>query len=270
MIGTVAAQQQEDVELSRRSLGDNYASLLALSQKALAQRLDSTPEVIRQLELDRTQILSNAEYAHLERQSKPTSEEVSQYYSAHAPEFDQVQIRRLFIWKKHDGSSPQKGLDDSAATALASKIRQTFATGGDARKLVGDNQNVVLDYDPLSFGRGELPEYMEKPAFSNKEGEWTVLEDKPDALILLQVVKHDRRSLKDASPQIEKKLQAQKLRAALDDVKKDANIWMDPQYFAAEAASANGEERPASIPPQRQPQGKGNGNEEKNEHQEPK
>jgi len=38
--------------------------------------------------------------------------------------------------------------------------------------------------------------------------------------------------LKEVSPQIEKKLQAQKLKDEMDDLKKKAGIWMDEQYFA--------------------------------------
>ena len=59
--------QQGPADLSRKAIGDNYAQLLMLSQQAAANKLDSSPAVIRQLALDRTQILSNAEFADLKR-----------------------------------------------------------------------------------------------------------------------------------------------------------------------------------------------------------
>jgi hypothetical protein len=73
---------------------------------------------------------------------------------------------------------------------------------------------------------------MEQPAFALKVGEWAELDDAPGNILLLQVVKRSRRDLKEVSPQIEKTLQNQKLRAELEDLKKNSGIWMDEQYFA--------------------------------------
>ena len=178
--------------------------------------------------------LSNAEFAKLKAQAKPTSEEISAYYSTHLADYDTVQIRRLFIWKRVEGSNDGRGVSPQDAKALADAIRQAFATGSDPRKLIHDDNAVVLDIEPLTFQRGgELPPKMEEAAFALKEGEWSVFEDNPGLLVLLQGVKRGRRDLKEVSSQIEKKLQAQKLQAALENLKKNAGIWMDEKYFAS-------------------------------------
>jgi hypothetical protein len=94
---------------------------------------------------------------------------------------------------------------------------------------------------------------MEKAAFSLKEGEWAVLEDKPDALILIQLVKRSRKGLDQVSPQIEGKLQAENLRKKLEDLKAQSGVWMDTQYFATAAASVSGgETRPTQRPGEQQ------------------
>jgi len=108
----------------RRKLGDDYASVLMLSQQAVANHLDSSPEVIRQLAIARMQVLSDAEFASLMRQAEPSSAEVEQYYSAHLADYDQVQIRRLFIWKQRDNSKDTSALTTQAARARADRIRQ--------------------------------------------------------------------------------------------------------------------------------------------------
>jgi PPIC-type PPIASE domain len=229
--------QQGPATLPRRTLGDNYASMLMLAQQALAHHLDSSPEVIRQLAIDRNQILSNAEFDRLKRQATPSPEEISQYYSAHLADYDVVQLRRVFIWKKSekvkDGVSPQE------AEALAAAIRKAYASGTDPKKLIHAPKDVVLDAQPLEFQRGEVPETMEKVAFTLKQGEWTVLEDSPTTLALLQVVKRSRRDLKDVSASIEKKLQAQKLRAELNDLKAKTGVWMDQAYFPPAAGQTH-------------------------------
>src|ERR1019366_2625326 len=226
LISTLEAQQGP-ADLSRRAIGENYASLLMLAQQAVAHHLDATPEVIRQLAIDRNQILSNAEFAALKDQAKPTAEEIGAYYSAHLDDYAVVWVRRIFIWKKVG-----HGMSLAEAHALADTIRQAYASGSDPKKLIRDPDSVVLDAEPLSFRRGELPEKMAKPAFSIKEGEWALLDDNADALVLLQLVKRSRRDLKEMSPSIEKKLQGEKLKAQLDNLKKQSGIWLDQGYFA--------------------------------------
>ena len=93
-----------------------------------------------------------------------------------------------------------------------------------------------------------MPAKMDQAAFAlTKEGEWTVFEDTPESLVLLQLVKRSRLALKEVSPQIEKKLQAEKLREELDGLKKKSGIWMDEQYFAANAKTSAASKQPQAA-----------------------
>jgi hypothetical protein len=226
-----------DTAKSRQSLAENYASALMLSQQALAEHLESDPAVKRQLEMVRMQVLSDAAYARIERQIKPTQGEISQYYAAHLADYDQVDIRRVFIWKQKENSKSGNGMNPEEAKARADAILHALATGGDAKSLM-QGSNSILDANPLTFQRGELPPYMSQ-AFEMKVGEWSQVASTPDALILFQVVKHDRRDLQQVSPLIEKKLEVEKIRAALDALKQKSNIWMDEKYFGDGSASAS-------------------------------
>ena len=246
MISDLEAQQGA-ANLSRRALGDNFAQLFMLSQKATADGLASSPEVLRQLALDRAQILSNAEFAKLKAQAKPTPEEIKSYYSAHLADYDVVEVRRVFIWKKSDATKDGRGVSPQEAKALAAAIRQAYDSGRDPKKLIANAQDVVLDADPIAFQRGELPPQMEKVAFTLKEGEWGELGDTPESLVLLQLTKRSRRELAEVSPSIEKKLLAQKLRAELDELKQKTGIWMDEQYFAAPKPVSDAQSK-AAVP----------------------
>lgn len=219
----------------RRALGDDYASVLMLSQQAVADHLDSSPEIRRQLEVARLQVLSDAEFAKLMRQSEPTPEEIANFYSAHAADYDEVQIRRLFIWKRREGEKAGQILTSQQARAHADKIRQGIAAGVDPTKLAEDLKTAdggILDAEPITFPRGELPPQMEKAAFALKEGEWSEVEDTPDSLILVQLAKRSRRPLGQVSSMIKDRLQGQKMQATLDALKKKAGVWMDEKYFA--------------------------------------
>jgi PPIC-type PPIASE domain len=241
MISDLEAQQGP-ADLSRKALGDKFAQLFMLSQQATANHLDSSPEVVRLLALDRTQILSNAEFARLKSQAKPTAEEISAYYSAHLADYDTVELRRVFIWSRGDGSKGGHGFSPQQAKAVADEVRHAFASGGDVAKLIHDTphgpNDLVFDAESLPFQRGELPTKLADAAFPLKEGEWTELDDAPGTYVFLQVVKRSRRDLKEVSPQIEKKLQARKLREELDSLNKNAGIWMDEEYFAPASKTA--------------------------------
>ena len=246
------AEKEGPTDKDRRKLGDDYASVLMLSEQAVANHLDSSPEVSRQLVVARMQVLSDAEFASLMRQADPTTEEISKYYSAHLFDYDQVQIRRLFIWRRRDDSKDGPVLSLQAARASADRIRQAYAAGTGEKKLAADlskSGDGMLDPEPITFPRGALSPHMEKVAFALKEGEWSEVEETPAALLLIQLVKRGRQQLGEVSSVIEKELQGQKMQALLDDLKKKAGIWMDEQYFGTAVAPVPGAQLRVSNPP---------------------
>jgi parvulin-like peptidyl-prolyl isomerase len=245
--------KEETSAKSRRRLGDDYASVLMLSQQAVANNLESSPEVAQQLAIARMQTLSDAEFAALMRQAEPSLEEINHYYSAHASDYDEVRIRRLFIWKRRGNSKDGTAVSTEAARAHAEQIRKASAAGTSAEKLSEDLRKAeegMLDPMPLTFSRGELTPEMEKVAFALKPGEWSEVDDTPSRLLLIQLVNTDRRQLGQVSSRIEKNLQGEKMQALLDDLKKKAGIWMDERYFGTAAARVTGEQWRNSKPQQ--------------------
>lgn len=231
--------QQGPADLSRKKLADNYSSLLMLSQQAQANHLEQTPAVQRQLAIDRTQILSNAEFARLKEQAEPTSAAIKAYYDAHLDDYDVVKIRRVFILGAENPHNGQ-GLNRTQAKTMADAVKQAIAAHKDVIATINaiphGRTDVVADPDPLTFGRGELPPGMDKPAFDLKtEGEWAQISDGPDEYLFIQLVKRSRKDLSEVSSQIEKKLQAEGLREELKSMKEKAGIWMDEDYFASKA-----------------------------------
>jgi hypothetical protein len=235
--------KEETSAKSRRRLGDDYASVLMLSQQAVAHNLESSPDVAQQLAIARMQTLSDAEFAALMRQAEPSLEEVNHYYSAHLSDYDEVRIRRLFIWKRRGNSKGGTAVSTEAARTHAEQIRKASAAGTSAEKLSEDLRKAeegMLDPAPLNFSRAELPPEMEKVAFALKPGEWSEVDDTPSRLLLIQLVSADRKQLGQVSSHIEKSLQGEKMQALLNDLKKKAGIWMDEQYFGAAAARVTG------------------------------
>lgn len=254
LIGTLNPQMQQSVATQgHRSIGEQYALLFVLSQQALSEHLEVSPEVQRRLALQRLQLLANTEYASLTRRAQPKPEEISQYYSTHAAEFEEVQARKVFIRKKPEGAKEgTPGLDPPEAKARAEAIRKALASGTDAKK-VGEefkgSRDVVIDAEPRAVRRGQWPAATEKAAFTLKDGELSEPEDTPQSISFIQVVKHRSRELKEVTQQIERKLQQQKMEAALDELKKKAAIWMDEEYFKPPQPAAAGAPPATAQPP---------------------
>ena len=245
MIGDIESKDDPDkpgADKQRRELGDDYASVLMLSQQAVAEHLDADPEVRRKLEVYRLQTLSDAQFNNLLKQAKPTAGEISDYYSAHAAAFDRVLLRRLFIFKVGPGSANKKGLTPEAAKARGDEILKAAASGGDPMKIAAafsDSDDGMLDPQPIVFLRDALPPQLEKVAFGLKDGQWAVGDDTPERLTLLQLVKRDRRPLAEVASLVEQRVQSHKMQVKLDELKKKAGIWMDEQYFGTAVASTS-------------------------------
>ena len=236
-------------ELPHRKIGEKLATLFMLAELAKQNHLESSPQVLRQLDLDRNQILSNAEYDKLKVESAPTPEQVSAYYSAHLDDYDVMDLRRVFIWSTKDGH----GLSPEQAKTLAAEVRSALQQGKDVSKLLEAKHfkpgEIVFDNPPLPFQRGELPGHLNDKAFALKEGEWTELNDAPGTYVFVQAVKRSRKDLKDVSSQIQKKLQAENLREQLEELKKKNGLWLDESYFgppksAASQSTASVESKP--------------------------
>lgn len=245
----------EKAEKTRRDMGNDYASVLMLSQQAVSSHLDQSPKVRHDLDIARLQVLSDAEFATLMEQTKPTPEDMQKYYDAHKGEYDMVYIRRLFIWKKGPGSSNSQGLSPQDAKAKVDQILAAYKSGGDPSKIAEEfknSPNGLLDATPSMFTRKELPPPLEAIAFAMKPGEWKVADDRPDAFIVYQLTEHRTQTLKEVSVFVEKDVQAEKMQAKLAELRKNAGIWMDKDYFGNGTAPADTDKMPMTSGRQKQ------------------
>ena len=235
----------EEINKDRRALGEDFASVLMLSQRAIADRLDARPDIRRQLEVSRLQILSDAEFARLKEGSKPAPDELSRYYAAHLQDFDRLRVRRLFLWKKGEGSANTHGLAPEIARERADAILSASKAGSDPLKLaegVRATDDGMLDAEPVTFLRGAFSPNVEKVAFSMKPGEWAEGENTPDRILLLQLVARDRRPLSEVQSIVEQRVLNDKMQAKLDALKGKSGIWMDEQYFKTPVAAVSHEQ----------------------------
>ena len=234
--------QQTLAAQGRRPLGDEYVKVLLLSQQAASDHLESSPEIHRRLELQRVQMLAQAEFEKMASEVKVSPDEIGQYFTAHQPEYETAQVREFVVRKKPLGAKDgTPGLTAEEAKTKAESIRKALTTGTDPKKVAQDSTipNVVMiDPEPRTIRRGQLLPALDKAAFELKDGEVSAPMDTPQALVFLQIVGHHHSDQKEVAPEIENTLRQQKLDAELASLRNKTDIWMDEDYFKGQTATA--------------------------------
>lgn len=233
--------QRAIAERGRKPVGNEYAMMVLLSQKAESEHLDTSPDFQRKIKLDKLQMLAQEEYRIMEESIQISPSEISSYYNAHKSDFEQVKFREFGVMKKPaDAKAGTPGLSDTEARARLAAIRKAIEAGTDIKEVAKKfdvPRVVVVNPEPVTARRGEMPPALDKVAFALKDNQFSEPVDTAHSVVLLQVLEHQQPTEKDVSDQIENVLRQQKLQAALDDLKAKANIWMDPEYFKETASS---------------------------------
>ncbi len=253
LVRTLSPQQQQQLQHEgKRTLGEQYATMLVLSQAAASQHLDSSPVFQKAMEQHRNQLLAELEYQNLLQKAAVTPAEVNQYYTTHQDDFKQAQVREVAIRKKSQGAQGNgTGLAPAEAKAKAEAIRKALASGEDP-KLVAKNfavpNEVIVETEPRTIQNSPSLPAFAKTAFQLKPGEISQVEDTPSMLVFFQVVSHPQVSLKDATPEIENALRQQKVQTEVEGLKKNTPIWMDPSYFGSTNSPASGSDSTGQSP----------------------
>ena len=243
MLSTLDQNGQQAVATQgKKQFGEQYVRILLLSQQALSEHLDATPDVRRELAMGRLQTLAQAEYQHLAEQIAVSPEETDAFYKAHLQDLEERDVREVAVVRRPPKvAANAPGLDDGAARERTETIRKALAAGTDPAKLIQDYAvpNVVMiDAKPNRIRRGQLNPLFDKPAFELKDGEISDILETSQAFVFIQVVGRHTPDLKEASPELENAIRQQKLNARMAELRQGAAVWMDDQYFKAPQAAA--------------------------------
>ncbi len=236
LINSLNPQVQKAVAIrGRKPVGEEYAMMVLLSQKAQTDHLDASPDFQRKIALEKIQLLAQAEYRKIAEGIQVTPDEINTYYNAHKSDFEEAQIREFVVrTKAADAKAGDLGLSEEEARARLASIQKAVEAGTDIKEVAKkfDVPNVVMvDPEPHTVRKGEMIPALDQVAFNLKDNQFSQPVDTPHALVLLQLLSHQQPDVKTVSGQIENELRQEKLKAAMDDMKAKANIWMDPVYF---------------------------------------
>lgn len=245
---TIAAQ-------GRRPVGEQYAMMLLLAQRATSRKIESAPDFLRRMRLQRIQWLAEAEAQYMESQIEVSPEEINQFYLGNPRQFEEVQLRDIIVRKKPAGAAQDApGLSAEQARARAASIRQAVAAGKNLNEVAQENagsNEVFVGTQARAFRRGQLPPQMENGVFQIQSGELTEPLETGDAVVVLQKVGSRTLELKDVSEEIKSLIRRQRVQTSLADLRQKATVWMDEEFFSAPAGTSGtpGAGTPPPAPP---------------------
>lgn len=253
LIGSLSPQVRKAVATrGRKPIGDEYAMMLLLSQKAHDERLDAAPEVQRKIAMEKIQILAQEEYHKIAAGIQVSPDEVSTYFTAHKSDFpEEAQIREFVVRKKAaDAKAGDPGLSSTEAKTRLAEIQKAVESGTDmaeVEKKFDVPNTVMVNPKPVTIRKGEMVPELDKAAFDLQPNQFSAPVETAQAVVLFQLLSRQQPDLKTVTPQIENDLRQKKLHATLDAMKAKANIWMDPEYFK-EAEPPSGESQTPKAP----------------------
>jgi peptidyl-prolyl cis-trans isomerase C len=236
-----AEYQQFAMGPGKKQFAEDYLRMKLLAAQGAKEGLQNDPDVVRQLELMRANLLATAELKRIEKGVVISDADVKAYYDANKKDYEQVHARHILIAPKGSAAAPPakegtKELTDAEAKAKAEEIRTKLLAGGDfallAKSESNDTGSGENGGDLGSFGRGQMVPEFDKAAFAAKPGEVTPVVKTQFGYHIIKVDSHDYTPLEQVKPAIEKTLRQKKMQETLEGMKTSANATYDEVYFA--------------------------------------
>ncbi len=243
-----AEYQQYAMGAGKKQFAEDYLRMKLLASEGLKAGLDKSPEVMRQLDLMKENLVATEELHKIEAGIKLSDADLKKAYDDNKKDYEQVKARHILIAFKGSpaANKDKKPLTEAEAKVKADEIRKKLVAGakfGDlAKKESDDIESGKNGGDLGAFSKGQMVPEFEQAAFSAKAGEITPVVKTQFGYHIIQVQEHTYTPYEDVKPTLEKTLRQKKLRDALDAMKETSKPTFSDTYFATPAAAAKAEE----------------------------
>ena len=223
----------------KKQFADDYLRMKLLASEGMKAGLDKDPDVVKQLDLLRENLVAQEELKHIDSSINVTDADLKKAYEENKKDYEQVKARHILIAFKGSPAA-QKGkkeLTDAEAKAKAEALR-TEIVGGKAKfeevakKESDDTESGKNGGDLGAFGRGQMVPEFEKAAFAAKAGEVTPVVKTQFGYHIIKVEEHTSTPFEQVKPSLEKTLKQKMVRDKLDAMKESAKPVYDEAYFA--------------------------------------
>lgn len=231
---------------NKRQFAEQVVRIKILSQEAHKRKLDETPAVQRQIELQKDNLLANALFADMTANVKVDDATEHQYFEEHKSEYETVHSRHILIRMKGSPLTLRAGkqeLTDEEALAKAQELRKKILAGGDFAALAktdsDDATSGANGGDLGSIKRGQMVTEFDQAVFSLPVGQVSEPVKTRYGYHLIKVEQHDTKTFDDVKADLEKKMRPELARSAVENLRRQTPVILDDAFFGA-----------APVPPQ--------------------
>ena len=227
----------------KKQFADDYLRMKILAQEGMKNGLDKDPDVAKQLDLLRENLVAQEELKRLDSTVTVSDADLKKAYEENKKEYEQVKAKHILIAFKGSPAA-QKGkkeLTDAEAKAKAELLRNEIIAGKAkfedvAKKESDDLESGKNGGDLGAFSHGQMVPEFEQAAFSAKPGDITPVVKTQFGYHIIKVEEHSSTPFEQVKANLEKTLKQKKLRDTLDAMKESAKPVYDEAYFAVPAA----------------------------------
>ena len=245
--------QQFALGPGKKQFAEDYLRMKLLAAQGLKDNLQNDPDVVKQLDLMRENLVASAEVKKIEASLPITDADTRKAYEDNKKDYEQVTARHILIaFKGSPAAQPgKKELTDAEAKAKAEEIRKQLVAGADfaelAKKESDDTGSGSRGGELGSFGHGQMVPEFEKVAFETKPGEISPVVKTQYGYHIIKVEKHDSTPYENVKANLDKNLRQKKLQEAIDSIKDSAKPVFNEAYFPPPPPPA--EVKPATPAP---------------------
>ena len=251
-----ADYQQYASGVGKKQFAEDFLRMKLLAAEGMKAGLDKDPDVIRQLNLMRENLVASAQLQKIEKSIAIPEEELKKQYDAKKGEYEQVGARHILIaFKGSPAAQPGKPeLTEEQAKAKAEALQKQIAGGASfeelAKKESDDTGSGANGGSLGEFGRGQMVPEFEKAAFDAKVGELTLVRTQY-GYHLIKVDSHGLTPFDEVKATLERDARQAALQAKLEAMKTTAKPTFNETYFAPPAPPAT-EAKPEGATPKQQ------------------
>lgn len=231
---------------NKRQFAEQLVRIKILSQEAHKRKLDETPAMQHQIELQKENLLANALFQDMTANVKVDEATERQYYEEHKSEYETVHARHILIRMKGSPITQRAGkpdLTEEEALAKAQELRKKLLAGGDFAEIAkteSDDTGSGAKGGDLGLSRhGQMVAEFDQAAFSLPVGTVSEPVKTRFGYHLIKVEQHDTKSFDDVKSDLEKKMRPELARSAVENLRRQTPVILDDGYFG-----------PAPVPPQ--------------------
>ena len=223
---------------NKRKVAEQLADIKAMAQEAKKRGIDKKPEIQQQVNFQVENFLANSLFQELQASVKSDDASVQAYFDKNKKDYETATARHILI--RFAGSrvplkDGQKDLTEVEAKAKAEALQKAIKGGKDfaeVAKAESDDSGTGSQGGSLeTFGHGQMVPEFETAAFSLPINEVSDPIKTPFGYHVIQVSARGTKNLADVRAEIETKMKPEQARQLIEEMRKQANITLDENYF---------------------------------------